>query len=215
MDARPQLCVLSPDSLYASSLSGADFPSFDIKVFQSLDQLEQCPESLSPVICLVFGSHFSRLGLSEALLFIRAKFRASKILQVEGVTEPSVLQVWPAPIARDLASNPVRFNDVVSLDAALQSISAGWDALVEASNALTSTQLEVLAALAAGLTNREIASTRGTTTRAVESLVNRTFVRIGLGEKANARTRSQKAQEYLASLGTLSRTAKVGQPVLA
>jgi FixJ family two-component response regulator len=158
-----------------------------------------------PAICLVFGSHFSRLSLAETLLFIRTRFRAAKIVQVEGASETAVQQVWPIPVARDLTSKPVTFNDVDSLDRALQEICEGWEALVKVSSTLTGSQLGVLAALAAGQSNREIAQARGTTTRAVESLVNRTFIRVGLGDKANARTRSQKAQEYLASLGTKTR----------
>jgi FixJ family two-component response regulator len=206
MNDRPQLCILSPDSFYAMQLHEVDFPSFESKVFQSLEDLEQCPEPLMPAICLVFGSHFSRLSLAETILFIRTRFRAAKIVQVDGVSEPAVQQVWPTPVARDLASKPVPFSDVHSLDSALQKICQGWDALVEVSNSLTGTQIGVLAALASGQTNREIALARGTTTRAVESLVNRTFVRVGLGEKANAGTRAQKAQDYLASLGSTTRT---------
>ena len=213
MANRPQLCVLAPDNLYADSLSSAEFPSFEIKIFKSIDEMERCNESLSPAVCLVFGGHFSRLALAEAVLFIRAKFRAAKILQVEGVSEPAVLQIWPMPVARELASSRVRFNDVESLDAAVQSISAGWEALVEASESLTSTQMEVLAALAAGQTNKEIAVARGTSTRAVESLVNRTFVRVGLGQKAYAGSRAQKAKDYLASLGASSRITKVEELV--
>lgn len=207
MTDRPQLCILSPDSFYATQLHDVDFPSFDCLVFQSLEELEQCSQPLMPAVCLVFGSHFSRLSLAEALLFIRTRFRASKIVQVDGVAQPAVQQVWPTPPARDLASKPVAFKDVNSLDSALQEICDGWEALLEVSGSLTGTQLGVLAALASGQTNRDIAQARGTTTRAVESLVNRTFVRVGLGAKANARTRSQKAQEYLSTLGTQSRVS--------
>jgi DNA-binding CsgD family transcriptional regulator len=205
MNGLPQLCILSPDSFYAAQLQEVEFPSFESLVFQSLEDLEQCPDRLTPSICLVFGSHFTRLSLAETLLFIRTRFRAAKIVQVEGVSEPALQQVWPTPIARDLTSKPVAFKDVRSLDTALQEICDGWEALVEVSGSLTASQLSVLAALAAGQTNREIAQSRGTTTRAVESLVNRTFIRVGLGEKANARTRSQKAQDYLSSLGTRPR----------
>ena len=211
MTERPQLCILSPDSFYAMQFHDVEFPSFESHVFQSLEELEQCPKPLMPAICLVFGSHFSRLSLAETLLFIRTRFRAAKIVQVDGVSEPAVQQVWPTPIARDLATKPVPFSDIHSLDVALQEICQGWDALVEVSSALTITQIGVLAALASGQTNREIALARGTTTRAVESLVNRTFVRVGLGEKANAGTRSQKAQDYLASLGTTARTSSQRQ----
>ena len=205
MNERPQLCILSPDSFYATQLQQVEFPSFESLVFQSLEELEQCPKPLAPSICLVFGTHFSRLSLAETLLFIRTRFRASKIVQVEGVSEPALQQVWPTPVARDLASKPVTFTSVNALDSTLQEICNGWEALVEVSSTLTDSQLGVLAALAAGQTNREIAEARGTTTRAVESLVNRTFVRVGLGDKASARTRSLKAEEYLASLGTKTR----------
>jgi DNA-binding CsgD family transcriptional regulator len=204
---RPQLCVLAPDSFYAEQLAKSGFPSFQAKVFQSVDDVESCGQSLTPSICLLFGSQLSPLSLAEAILYMRTKFRAAKILQVDGLSSPAVHQVWPVPSVRDLAGKPVSFVDIKSLDIALLTVSDGWDALVRVSESLTDSQIGVLAALAAGQSNREIAQSRGTTTRAVESLVNRTFVKVGLGEKASARTRSQKAQDFLASLGTTSRVS--------
>jgi len=205
--SRPQLCVLAPDSFYAEQLAKSEFPSFQVEVFQSVDDVERCGQRLKPSICLLFGTQLSPLLLAEAVLYMRTKFRAAKILQVDGLSSPAVHQVWPVPSIRDLASKPVPFVDVNSLNFALLTVCDGWDALVEVSESLTDSQIGVLAALAAGHSNREIAESRGTTTRAVESLVNRTFVRVGLGEKASARTRSQKAQEFLASLGTTSRVS--------
>ena len=82
MTERPQLCILSPDAFYAMQFHDVEFPSFESHIFQSLEELEQCPKPLMPAICLVFGSHFSRLSLAETLLFIRTRFRAAKIVQV-------------------------------------------------------------------------------------------------------------------------------------
>ena len=201
MGERQQLCVLSPDPLYALRLREASFPTFDLRVFQSLDEVEQHSAAIKPDICLIFGSQFTHLSLAETLLFIREKFRSAKILQVEGVSEPTVRQVWPAPVIKDIATNPFKFHDVDSLDTVVQNISSGWEALVAAGKSLTGSQIGILVAVASGQSNREIAESRGTSTRAVESLVNRTFARLGLAEKHSARTRSIKAQEYLAGLG--------------
>lgn len=201
MEQRQQLCVLSPDPLYALRLREASFPTFDLRVFQGLDEIEEHCDALRPDICLLFGSQFTHLGLAETLLFIRDKFRAAKILQVEGVSEPTVRQVWPAPVIKDIAANPFKFSDVGSLDSVVQDISNGWEALVAAGKSLTASQIGILVAVASGQSNREIAESRGTSTRAVESLVNRTFSRLGLVEKHSSRTRSLKAQEYLAGLG--------------
>jgi DNA-binding CsgD family transcriptional regulator len=177
------------------------FPTFDLRVFQSLEELEQKSEALRPDICLFFGSQFTHLTLTETLLFVREKFRTAKILQVEGVAKSTVRQVWPAPAIRNLSTNPQQFDDVESLDSVIRNISSGWEALMAADKSLTASQIGILVAVASGQSNREIADARGTSTRAVESLVNRTFSRLGLLEKHSARTRSVKAQEYLAGLG--------------
>ena len=143
MGERQQLCVLSPDPLYALRLREASFPTFDLRVFQSLDEVEQHSAAIKPDICLIFGSQFTHLSLAETLLFIREKFRSAKILQVEGVSEPTVRQVWPAPVIKDIATNPFKFHDVDSLDTVVQNISSGWEALVAAGKSLTGSQIGI------------------------------------------------------------------------
>ncbi|MFF8186367.1 response regulator [Microbacterium sp. NPDC016588] len=65
---------------------------------------------------------------------------------------------------------------------------------------LTRRQVEVLALVARGWSNEQIARERGTTTRAVERAVSRIFARLGLGA-AGTNPRVQASALYLAEFG--------------
>jgi DNA-binding NarL/FixJ family response regulator len=54
---------------------------------------------------------------------------------------------------------------------------------------LTPTQLEILRAIAAGLTNNEIAQRRSSSLRGVEKMVARTFEALGLSDDAGTNPR--------------------------
>lgn len=69
---------------------------------------------------------------------------------------------------------------------------------------LTRRQLEVLALVARGWTNAQIASERGTSTRAVERAVSRIFERLGLGSDPTTNARVRASALYLADHGTLT-----------
>lgn len=66
---------------------------------------------------------------------------------------------------------------------------------------LSRTQLEVLNLLAKGHTNPEIADMRGTTLRAVQALVVRTFQATGIGEHLEGPARVEAVRQFLSDSG--------------
>lgn len=66
---------------------------------------------------------------------------------------------------------------------------------------LTPKQLETLRLVAAGQTNAEIAAARGTSVRAVEYLVARTFARVGIDEATRGRRRIEAARLFVEACG--------------
>ncbi len=70
--------------------------------------------------------------------------------------------------------------------------------------ALTRRQLEVLALVARGRTNAQIAVERGTSIRAVERAVSRIFDRLGLAADPTTNARVRASAMYLADHGTLT-----------
>lgn len=67
--------------------------------------------------------------------------------------------------------------------------------------ALTSGQLEVLAMLARGLSNREIAIERNVGLRAVEQTIHRIYQTLGLGKDSSTSSRVSAARIYTAEMG--------------
>jgi DNA-binding NarL/FixJ family response regulator len=73
---------------------------------------------------------------------------------------------------------------------------------------LTTKQLEVLKAISEGKTNKQIATQRGVSVKAVEDLVRRTFAVLRLDSQATANVRSTLVREYLrASPGSLKKSS--------
>lgn len=66
---------------------------------------------------------------------------------------------------------------------------------------LTPAQLEILRAIAAGLTNNEIAQRRGSSLRAVEKMVARTFEALGLSDDAGSNPRVIATNLYTRTYG--------------
>ncbi|WP_295789333.1 response regulator [uncultured Microbacterium sp.] len=69
---------------------------------------------------------------------------------------------------------------------------------------LTRQQVEILAMVARGWTNAQIAADRGTGVRAVERAVSRMFERLGLASDASTNARVRASALYLAEFGSLS-----------
>jgi DNA-binding NarL/FixJ family response regulator len=66
---------------------------------------------------------------------------------------------------------------------------------------LTPAQLEILRSIAAGLTNNEIAQRRGSSLRAVEKMVTRTFEALGLSDDAGTNPRVIATNLYTRTYG--------------
>ncbi|OZD39111.1 response regulator receiver protein [Rhodococcus sp. 06-1477-1B] len=71
-------------------------------------------------------------------------------------------------------------------------------------SALTRQQVEILALVARGWTNAQIAADRGTGIRAVERAVSRMFERLGLASDPSTNARVRASALYLAEFGSLS-----------
>lgn len=69
---------------------------------------------------------------------------------------------------------------------------------------LTRRQIDVLALVARGWSNAQIARERGTTTRAVERTVSRIFERLGLGSDPGTNPRVRASALYLTEFGSAS-----------
>ncbi len=67
--------------------------------------------------------------------------------------------------------------------------------------ALSPAQLAVLALVASGMTNQEIAASRGSSLRAVERVINRTFTALGLDEAGGGNARVLATRVYLDARG--------------
>ncbi|WP_026095967.1 response regulator [Microbacterium sp. B19] len=70
--------------------------------------------------------------------------------------------------------------------------------------ALTRRQIEILALVARGWSNEQIAHERGTTTRAVERAVSRIFARLDLGAATGTNPRVRASALYLAEFGPVA-----------
>jgi DNA-binding NarL/FixJ family response regulator len=101
--------------------------------------------------------------------------------------------------------------DVTSADVVVEAVEAALSEAVPPAPtsartsplaALTRRQIEVLALVARGWSNAEIARERGTTTRAVERSVSRIFQRLGLGADAATNPRVRASALYLAEFGS-------------
>lgn len=67
---------------------------------------------------------------------------------------------------------------------------------------LTSTQIEVLSWIAAGLSNQEIASRRSTTIQSVEQLIRRIYDKLGLKRDSSKSLRVQATSLYSSTVGS-------------
>ena len=69
---------------------------------------------------------------------------------------------------------------------------------------LTPAQMAVLRMVAEGWTNAEIATMRGSTVRAIEKLIHRTTIALGITEDARRNARVEAVRYYVATFGVPS-----------
>lgn len=195
-----RLCIITPDSFYAVLLKEASFPTFETRVIKGIELLQLLAAEFIPDAFLLFGSQLGPVLSSNLLIEIRHKFPKAQIFQVEGVRQPTIHLIWPSSKTRGSASG-MDASSVELIDAAMRKLIEPELASGEVAPKLTRNQLGVIRDLAAGFSNAEMAASRNTTLRAVETLILRALRRIGLNEPANSRTKVILAQKYLLSLG--------------
>ena len=135
-------------------------------------------KGLAPHIAVVFLSSFAgaATGGPPGAVFL-SKLDVTSAEVVVAAVETSLAESAPLPAAGASRSSPL----------------AG----------LTRRQLEVLALMARGWSNAQIAASRGTTTRAVERAVSRIFERLGLGADPRTNARVRASALYVAEHGSL------------
>lgn len=125
------------------------------------------------------------------------------------------LSSFPAAVAAAGRQGPrgavfVSKLDVTSADVVVDAIEAALSSTVPPApparqsplTRLTKRQIDVLALVARGCSNEEIARERGTTTRAVERTVSRIFDRLDLGRTPGTNPRVRASALYLAEFGS-------------
>ena len=106
-------------------------------------------------------------------------------------------------LQKDLLDSKTRLLEIVEsalTDARVPQVHAG-PAQDSAMFSLTPTQLEILRAIAAGLTNGEIAQRRGASLRAIEKMVERIFLKLELNDTLGTNPRILAANTYTRTYG--------------
>lgn len=177
-------------------LQDAAFPTFDVKVIKSADQLQSLAVNFFPDAFLLFSKHLGPTVLAKTLLDIRFYFPKVSVFQIEGVREPRLQMIWSARTKSGRYGDPIPVMNVSDIDSAIQQLrTESADRLKKQS--LTNAQIEVLRLLAEGRSNREIAQARNTSVRAVETLLKRSLLRISDELPPSARAKMALAQRYL------------------
>jgi len=192
------LVIVTPDNLYQVLFREFRFKGWNCRISGDTTDLFMSAGSSSPEIFLVFADHFEKLDLARVVSKIKATFAKSLIACIVGLTEP-VLVMLHGETNADTISRPIRLSAIGDLENVLDDICGPANPSAHVP-AVTATQLQLLEAIAIGRSNREIAEERSVTIKAVEGLVDRAMVRIGVGEAAGVRAKVVAAQKYLAEL---------------
>lgn len=193
---KEKLCILTPDTFYSVMLREAAFPTFDTRVIRSSEQFQSLAVNFYPDTFLLFSEHLGPTVLAKTLIDIRVNFPKIPVFQIEGVREPRLQVLWVGRMRSCTRPKSISVSNVEDIDRAIRAL--GDDA-VELSNStsLTNSQIEALRLLAEGRSNQEIAEARNTTIRAVETLLNRSLMRITTELPTSARAKMAIAQRYL------------------
>ena len=195
-----RLCIITPDSFYAALLKSVSFPTFETLVIKGLEDLHPMAEDFGPDSFLLFASQLGPVFSSYLRIEIRQKFPAAQVFQVKGVQHPTLHMIWPIPKTLWEADG----FDASSVDLivqALRKLSKPVRVSDESTPKLTKSQLGVIRDLAAGLSSVEMANSRNTSLRAVESLIIRALGQIGFTGAASSRKKVILAQKYLLASG--------------
>lgn len=163
------------------------------------------PDAL--VVDVNLGSGADGLELANAL---RSRAPYLAVLVLTRFPSPAVagmaqrLPPHAAFLSKDTAEDP----DVIvaALESALaDDLPSASDVAPESPLArLTPAQMAVLRMVAEGWTNAEIAAMRGSTVRAIEKLIHRTTIALGITEDARRNARVEAVRYYVATFGVPS-----------
>jgi hypothetical protein len=193
---KDKLCILTPDNFYGVMLQDAAFPTFDVKVIKGAEQLQSLAVNFFPDAFLLFSEHLGPTVFAKTLLDIRFHYPKAAIFQIEGVREPRLQMICSARLKPARSMDPIPVTNVSDIDSAIQQLrTESTDKLKKLS--LTNAQIEVLRLLAEGRSIQEIAQARNTSVRAVETLLNRSLLRVTAELPSSARAKMALAQRYL------------------
>ena len=191
--------VVADDDAFTLSLvsGGLEAKGFAVTVATSVAQALEAVTSIDPhavVSDLNFGT--TETG-SDLLQFVAREYPWVGLVVLTSHRSPELAVANPELIPRSavylVKSQLTRIDDLA--DAVNRAISGHGDSddgMVESEDGVptvTAAQAEVLRLLAAGASTRALAEARGTTPRAVETMLHRLFVALGLDTSENANPR--------------------------
>jgi DNA-binding NarL/FixJ family response regulator len=193
--------VIADDDVFTLSLvsSGLKSQGFDVTTATSVSQALEAVRAVDPH-AIVSDLNFGTVDTgSELLQRVAAEFPWVGLVVLTSHRSPELAVANPEKIPASavylVKSQLGRIDDLT--DAIHRAISGQVEAprvndddpRDEAVATVTAAQAEVLRLLAEGASTRALAEARGTTVRAVETMLNRLFVALGLdtGENANPR----------------------------
>ena len=196
--AARNLVIVTPDNLYQVLLREFRFKRWNTRVAGGATDLVMTEGSAREETFLVFADHFEKLELARLVSKIKETSAKSLIACIVDLREPTLV-VLHGETNKETADRPIRIVNIGDLELILDDICGRAEA--EATiPAVTGSQLQLLEAIAIGRSNNEIAEERSVTVKAVEGLVDRAMVRIGVAKAAGVRAKVVAAQRYLAEL---------------
>lgn len=183
---------------------------FEVRLAQDAAEANAISSEFKPDAALLdihLGSGPSGLDLAIAFAHLFPKIA---IIFLTNVGDPRLVGHHEAQLPRGYAyllkSHVHAPEDVVSVvEAALEgrtTFDMRENLLVGANlTELSDSQIQVLRMVAAGASNRQIAQDRGTTERAVESLIQRAAAALNVKQASDSNLRVQVAMAYLRALG--------------
>lgn len=191
--------VVADDDAFTLSLvsGGLEAKGFAVTVATTVTQALEAVKAMDPhavVSDLNFGT--TETG-SDLLQFVAREYPWVGLVVLTSHRSPELAVANPELIPRSavylVKSQLTRIDDLAdAVDRAISGHDDSDDGLVESEDGVptvTAAQAEVLRLLAAGASTRALAEARGTTPRAVETMLHRLFVALGLDTSENANPR--------------------------
>lgn len=191
--------VVADDDAFTLSLvsGGLEAKGFAVTVATSVAQALEAVKAIDPhavVSDLNFGT--TETG-SDLLQFVAREYPWVGLVVLTSHRSPELAVANPEKIPRSavylVKSQLTRIDDLAdAVNRAISGSDGADDELAESEDGVptvTAAQAEVLRLLASGASTRALAEARGTTPRAVETMLHRLFVALGLDTSENANPR--------------------------